>query len=536
MSSLGRKGRWRAQILVSHPGGKIEHMFDTLDDAGLVATVEEAARAEAAAGALRLAAIGELTARRVREDDDDPRAFWVCDGWDSAAAEVAAAMNISSRRASGQMRIAETLRDHLPAVAELYRRGDLSARVVGVITWRTRLIADDAVWALIDAEIAKRAGKWGPLPEKTLISSVDALVLQFDRSALIECLDAQRTRDFAIGYVDDEAGLTSVWGALQAADAAVLDKKVAAMAATVCDNDPRSLKERRADALGALANGNDHLRCACGSSVCPANAKQPAPKSSVVIHVVADQAAVDTARAQSVSRSPAPSTPAYAGMAVLSGTEVMPTPLLAELLRNGAKLRPMCKPQDEPESGYRPSAKLARFVRARDLTCRFPACTAPAEFCDIDHVIPYPVGGTHPSNLACLCRKHHLLKTFWAGDWELKLLPDGRAQWTSPTGRTYTTYPGCRSFFPPWDTDTGALPPAQQPQTCSTDRGLMMHRRKRTRAADRAARIKAERQQNDSVRAQKEEARAQNVEARTQNDEDPPTGSDPTSDPDPPPF
>ena len=98
----------------------------------------------------------------------------------------------------------------------------------------------------------------------------------------------------------------------------------------------------------------------------------------------------------------------------------MPTPLLAELLRNGAKLRPLCPPGEEPEPGYRPSAKMTRYVRARDLTCRFPGCTMPAEFCDIDHVIPYPLGATHPSNLACLCRKHHHLKTFWTGDWELQ--------------------------------------------------------------------------------------------------------------------
>ena len=29
---------------------------------------------------------------------------------------------------------------------------------------------------------------------------------------------------------------------------------------------------------------------------------------------------------------------------------------------------------------------------------------------------------------------HHLLKTFWTGDWELTLLSDGAAVWTSPTG------------------------------------------------------------------------------------------------------
>jgi hypothetical protein len=457
-------------------------MFEEVDEAGLVATIEEAARAEAVAGARRLSAIGELTARRVGEDDDDPRGFWVCDMWDCAAAEVAAAMNISSRKASGQMRIAEALRDHLPAVAELFGQGDLSARVVGVITWRTRLITDDAVWALIDTALAERATKWGPLSEDKLVGAVDALVLQYDQAAAIASSADARTRDFVVGDVDDDAGVASVWGKLLAADAAVLNKKVAAMAATVCDDDPRSLKERRADALGALANGNSHLPCACESPNCPARQGQPAPKSSVVVNVYTDHATVDTS----------------AGTVLLSGTEVMPTPLLAQLLRNGAKLQPLCRPAEEPESGYRPSAKLARFVRSRDLTCRFPGCTAPAEFCDIDHVIPYPLGATHASNLACLCRKHHHLKTFWTGDWELVLLPDGAAVWTSPTGRTYTTYPGCRSYFPDWDTNTGELPTPPHTETFRTDRDVMMPQRKRTRAQDRAARIKAEREKNTS--------------------------------------
>lgn len=248
------------------------------------------------------------------------------------------------------------------------------------------------------------------------------------------------------------------------------------MAATVCEADPRSVKERRADALGALANGNHHLPCACASPNCPARGSQPKPKSSVVVTVYTDAA----------------------GTTLLSGTEVMPTPLLAELLRNGATLRPLCTPAAAPETRYRPSAQLARFIRGRDLTCRFPGCTAPAEYCDIDHVIPYPLGATHPSNLACLCRKHHLLKTFWTGDWDLTLLPDGVAVWTSPTGNTYTTHPGCRSLFPDWDTDTGPLPPPPKPETFHTDRGVMMPQRQRTRAADRAARIKAEREHNNS--------------------------------------
>ncbi|OBI23828.1 hypothetical protein A5711_10020 [Mycobacterium sp. E2238] len=69
---------------------------------------------------------------------------------------------------------------------------------------------------------------------------------------------------------------------------------------------------------------------------------------------------------------------------------------------------------ERAEPRYIPSARLADFVRCRDLTCRAPGCDRPAVDCDIDHTIPYADGGpTHSSNLKCLCRQHHLLKTFW---------------------------------------------------------------------------------------------------------------------------
>jgi Domain of unknown function (DUF222) len=228
----------------------IEIMFDTVDDAALIAAIAEATRTEAAAAALRSVMIGELASRRVGDDQDDPRAWWTCDAWDSAAAEVAAAMNISHRKASAQMRIAETLRDHLPKMFALFRQGLLSSRVISAITWRTRLITDDEVWARIDA-LAERVQTFGPLSDDKLTAAVDALVYRFDPDALITSRTIARSRDFTVGHFDDEAGVTSIWGKLLAHDAAVLDKKISAMAATVCDDDPRSRAERRADARGA---------------------------------------------------------------------------------------------------------------------------------------------------------------------------------------------------------------------------------------------------------------------------------------------
>jgi hypothetical protein len=68
-------------------------------------------------------------------------------------------------------------------------------------------------------------------------------------------------------------------------------------------------------------------------------------------------------------------------------------------------------PAPEPEPGYTPSKALADYVRYRDLTCRFPNCDQPALACDVDHTVPHGDDDhTHPSNLKCQCRFHHVLK------------------------------------------------------------------------------------------------------------------------------
>ena len=196
--------------------------------------------------------------------------------------------------------------------------------------------------------------------------------------------------------------------------------------------------------------------------------------------------------------------------AVIPGGGIVPAPLLADLIARGAKVVPVRTPGPDPEPRYRPSTALDRFVRARDLTCRFPGCNRPAEFSDLDHTIPYPQGLTHASGLGCRCRKHHLLKTFWDG-WSDQQLPDGTLLITTPAGITYTTKPGAALLFPGWNitTPVPVQPPKHGPPrdpdgpTASDARTLMMPKRKRTRAQARASRIKAERALNDAYMAER---------------------------------
>ena len=82
-----------------------------------------------------------------------------------------------------------------------------------------------------------------------------------------------------------------MFGRLISTDAHAVDARLDALAATVCSADPRTRKQRRADALGALAAGADRLACRCGQPQCLAAANVPA--MPVVIHVVAERATVD---------------------------------------------------------------------------------------------------------------------------------------------------------------------------------------------------------------------------------------------------
>jgi hypothetical protein len=482
------------------------------DDAAVVAVIAEGACAEAAAAARRLAASAELVARRA--DGPTDCAHWYCDNWDAMAAEVAAAQGISHAVASGQMYLAVALRDRLPKVAAIFADGAISARLASAIVWHTDLVKDPETLRLVDATLAADAKHFGPMSVRRTAQAIDAIVDRHDPAALRRTRAAARGRYVTISLAENDSGTAALWGSLLGTDAATLDRRLAQMAHQLCDDDPRTLDQRRADALGALAAGADHLACGCGNAQCQTGTDPRA--AAVMIHVVADASALDAqpdphtsgerasrpitpemTLAEALAPDPEPDVPPVRlPPAHLIGGSTLPASMVAELVANGAKVRRLRHPADAPpEAGYRPSAELERFIRCRDMTCRFPGCDQPAEFTDIDHTIPYPSGLTHPSNLKCLCRKHHLLKTFWTA-WREVQWRDGTIVWTSPSGQTYVTRPGSRLLFPALCLPTGELPTVPPAYPPSGNRGVMMPLRRRTREQDRAYRIDAERALN----------------------------------------
>ncbi|RFU21973.1 HNH endonuclease signature motif containing protein [Geodermatophilus marinus] len=130
---------------------------------------------------------------------------------------------------------------------------------------------------------------------------------------------------------------------------------------------------------------------------------------------------------------------------------------LERLARSGCRRHPDgdcgCAVLGRPvaTAAYAPTAAQSAFVDVRDRTCRFPNCGRRAGWADHDHVVPHACGGaTDCTNLCCLCRSHHRLKTLARG-WRFVIEADGTLHVTTPSGVTRTTRP------------PGLRPPAPEP-------------------------------------------------------------------------
>ncbi|OBA89558.1 hypothetical protein A5662_23930 [Mycobacteriaceae bacterium 1482268.1] len=468
-----------------------------LTSAELVDAARGWAQAENAACARKLAVMAEIFARRTGLPAGERELWWI-DPQAAVATEMAAAVNVSQGTALHQTHRGVALRDRLPKVAALFAAGLINEILVRTIVNRTYLIIDPEVMAAVDADVAERVKCWGALSARKTEVAIDALVEEHDPAALRNTRDTAHAETVEFGSPADAVGMTSMWARLNAARAALIEARLDDMARSVCDADPRTVDQRRAEALEAMAAGAE-LTCGCGQSDCARPTDKRTAKNAIVYVVVEPETVADA----QIQDAAAATAECVASPAYVFGAGILPTPLLGAIL-DRAKIRKVCHPGHDtpPEPRYTPTRTTAEYIRCRDLTCRFPGCDKPAQTCDLDHTVAYPLGPTHPSNLKCLCRFHHLLKTFWngPGGWRDRQLPDGTIVWTSPTGHTYTTYPGSSHLFPSLCEPTATLWTGEPPTAhITSDRGVMMPKRRHTRAHNTTRAKAAERKLNDAL-------------------------------------
>lgn len=418
-------------------------MFEGWSNPRVLSGVQDSYRQIAAAMAASLAGIAELLDRRTVEELDaelDVRSMITA--FERTTVEVGAALALPSPKARTLVRQADALHTRLPGMGALLAAAEIDYDTVVMVLDRTDLVHED-VMPQVEAALLERVRGWACFSRRQLRDAVDALVAEVDADAVKQ----RRTRAYdqrRVSVATGADGMAVVRATLSADQGAALDTRLSAIAKKVCASDPRSLAQRRADAFTAL-NLGEPFGCACADPDCPdAAPTEPAPQAlpmgrQVVLNLIA----------------PAETVAGFGNAAgYLAGYGVIDAELVRELARDATR-RLVEAPRFEERQAltYRPSAALARFIRARDLTCRFPGCTVPATRCDIDHTTPFdhddPAAGgwTVPWNLACYCREHHRHKTFDTG-WRDRQLADGTIIWTAPTGHEYRTVPAGAGLFP----------------------------------------------------------------------------------------
>lgn len=468
--------------------GMIEHMFESmmtgasadLPPGRLPELIAAAHRMESALVAHRLGAIAALLRHHGGTSPSligqDPATVT---GYELTCAEVSALMNLAPAAAGRQVHYAEVLDIRLPRVAELFAAGRLDWRSTQLIIDRTDLVDDDLIGRL-DEQLAARATNWSSWSRRRIINAVDAAVLAIDADAARRRRkEADENRYIWVG--PDRDGIAKIDGRVAAAQAAAFDLRLTQLANEVCADDPRSLDQRRVDALAALAHGRS-LACGCGRADCPvrgSDAPSTAARTRVVLNVFAT---ADTIAGASER-------PGY-----LEGFGVIDAEQVRELAESASQRIIDATVDVAAALRYRPSPALARAIRCRDLTCRFPGCHRTATICDLDHTIPFnhsdPAAGgqTVLSNMKCLCRFHHRIKTF--GGWSERQLPDGTVIWTDPGGRVFQTSPGIADVIPELGDALSATAQRPLPQRCRSrtrQRAVQVARTRRKNGARRAA-------------------------------------------------
>ncbi|MCU1648838.1 MAG: hypothetical protein JWN03_9113 [Nocardia sp.] len=388
---------------------------------------------------------------------------------ESTATEIAMNLHVSQRLADGQIALGLDLDDRLPLTQEAFTQGRLDLGRVRAIH-DTLINAPDALVTALEPRIVDYAQSRDPGQVKRAIRK---WLLEIDPAG-----QARRRKEAeAERYVSVQAadnGTTILDGVLSAAGGRTLYERLREMAITqCCGRDPRTMNQRRADALVALADGTGHLSCQCTHPDCPrSDTPVHEPRRALIQVGVSAQSlagladnpallagfgAIDADLARTLARhatfqilheNTTGNTPSQAGAASAVGENsgaTVTTPG-TDSADNAAAQR------------YRPGLPLAARVRALAGTCRAPGCQVPAAASDLDHQqrfdhhAPASGGATTEENLGARCRRHHRLKTLADNDrngWTVIHHPDRRIEWRTPTGGSITTTPeGARFLFP----------------------------------------------------------------------------------------
>ncbi|MEC3920040.1 HNH endonuclease signature motif containing protein [Nocardia sp. CDC160] len=413
---------------------------------------------------------------------------------EDAATEIGIALKVSQRSADGLIGLGLGLENRYPHTREAFAAGRIDLSQVRAIS-DTLTNAPEDMLAELEPRLADYAEKSEP---QRIRRTGRRWMLESDpEGQALRRKEAEAERFVSVRAADN--GTTELDGVLTAHGGRTLYERLREMAVTeCCGNDPRTMNQRRADALVALADGSGRLICQCGNPDCPRLPTEPVPtprKTLVQVGVSAETLAGLQDNPALLSGFGAIDADLARQLARLAKIDLIPENPTAEMtsestgksfVSTGRTSNATGQPSTA-EHRYRPSARLTARVRALDGTCRAPGCQVPAADTDLDHQDrfdhhnPTTGGPTTESNLGARCRRHHRLKTLadnGANRWQITHRPDRVVEWCTPSGDSTTTTPeGTPFLFPsvPVPPVTAAGVPDVQPTGSLLDPGPLVN-------------------------------------------------------------
>ncbi|WP_132991611.1 HNH endonuclease signature motif containing protein [Gordonia zhaorongruii] len=365
------------------------------------------------------------------------------------AAQYAVVARVTQGQAEAFLDRAADCFERIPRIGECLRDALITPKTFDTLRYETGLIEAPEVLADVDSTIAIWIRGEGRTSSTRAGETARRIVTRHDAEAA-----RQRRKD---SRDMKDAGVSPLGGRLSrfiitadAEDAQLSQEIVDALAAGVCEADPRTRAERRSDAAIALLQRRS-FTCRCGLDTCPAelsDAQVAARCSRIVLHVVVRRDTLDGTD----------QTPAYLdGVGPISADHVREMCERGDTVRRDLDVDRLMDSTSRDGDPYRPTTTCDTAVRALFGRCSWPGCDRPAFKADLDHVCEYnhrdPASGgpTCFCNLNPKCRFHHGLKTS-AGGWLDDQIIDANGEiWTevtTPSGITVRTRAGNTWLLP----------------------------------------------------------------------------------------
>jgi len=363
--------------------------------------------------------------------------------------ELGQVLRVGRGTAAHKTRRAFTWRHSLPLVAAAQRCGRLDERRAAIFA-DTLQHADPALARRVEQLVLPEAADLG---FRALERRIREVQLELDPASADENRRlAERNADV---FVQPDGDGMATYGAQlpaeEAAEAHALCDLLAQMAKA--DGDDRPIGQIRAEIFSLINRGALLPGAAGARATVTINAWLESLEGSSTLPGDVQGFAVTPARLRDLLRRVGAlglTTPPDGSLIYALHDEdgrLLATLSLADLRRAVTRGEGVNPPADAP--GYERTTEQKEFLSTRDRHCRMPYCGQRSGWADHDHVVAHSDGGaTACTNLCCLCRTHHRLKTHFKG-WAFVMDADGTLHVTTPSGVTRSTRPWAMRRPPP---------------------------------------------------------------------------------------